>query len=213
MTYQDFAAGQQIAPNILQEKSHVNQNIVDNGVKCLGPETENSAKGQVGLKGVAHHGKQLTEQASPPRGGAPLQVEIAPTDNFDMEALYLEASEIAGQRLTANQQLVMAMANQMVYDDLHPVTKAKVDQVINASSSGLDIQRIAAKLLNQYRQQIRTAQQNYSDDLASLKNGIAEIAIPYQLKLHGKHLTNIQTLIVNQVKSEIDYLPEMSDLF
>ncbi|MEM9805534.1 MAG: hypothetical protein AAF959_09655 [Cyanobacteria bacterium P01_D01_bin.56] len=157
MADQNFAAEQQIAPNILQEQSPINQNIADNSVKYLEPETENSLKGQVGLKDVTHHGRQATTRANTPRHGAPLQVEIAPTGNFDMEALYLEASEIAGQRLTANQQLVMAMANQMVYDDLHPVTKAKVDQVINASSSGLDIQRIAAKLLNQYRQQMRTA--------------------------------------------------------
>ena len=84
-------------------------------------------------------------------------IELDPINRFDIEALYLEASEIAGQRLTASQQLVMALANQMGYEDLHPITKAKVDQVRHASETNLEIQRIATKLLNQYRQQMRIA--------------------------------------------------------
>lgn len=91
-------------------------------------------------------------------GNQKLQVEVDPIDKrLDIEALYLEASEIAGQRLTAGQQLVMAMANQMGYEDLHPSTKAKVDMVRSCAGSRIDIQKVAAKLLRQYRQQIGTS--------------------------------------------------------
>ncbi len=76
---------------------------------------------------------------------------------LDMEALYLEASEIAGQRLTAEQQLVMAIASQMGYEDLHPVTKAKVDQVRRAKAPTFDAQKVAADLLSQFRRKMQTA--------------------------------------------------------
>ncbi|MEM9090464.1 MAG: hypothetical protein AAGC93_17160 [Cyanobacteria bacterium P01_F01_bin.53] len=83
--------------------------------------------------------------------------EASPTEGLDMEALYLEASEIAGQRLTAGQQLVMAMASQMGYEDLHPVTKAKVDQVRSAAVPKFDAQKVATDLLSQFRQKTQVA--------------------------------------------------------
>ena len=83
--------------------------------------------------------------------------EVDHAKDLNLEALYLEASEIAGQRLTANQQVVMAMANQMGYEDLHPMTRAKVDKVRSAAAPKFDPQKIAADLLNQCRQQMQTA--------------------------------------------------------
>lgn len=84
-------------------------------------------------------------------------IEVDSADGMDMEALYLEASEIAGQRLTASQQVVMAMANQMTYEDLHPVTRAKVDQVRQAAVPKFDAQAVADRLLNQCRQRMQVA--------------------------------------------------------
>lgn len=95
-------------------------------------------------------GAELSDVAEQP-------VEVNPTAGLDMEALYLEASEIAGQRLTAGQQLVMAMANQMSYEDLHPMTRAKVDKVRSAAAPKFDAQQAATDLLNQFRQQMQTA--------------------------------------------------------
>lgn len=74
-----------------------------------------------------------------------------PADAFDMEAIYREASEIAGQRLTAGAQVVLAMASQMTYDDLHPETKAKVDKVRSASVPKFNAQAIATDLMSKYR--------------------------------------------------------------
>lgn len=78
--------------------------------------------------------------------------EVDPTAGLDMEALYREASEIAGQRLTAGAQVVLAMASQMSYDDLHPETKAKVDSVRSASSPKFNAQAIASDLMSRYRE-------------------------------------------------------------
>lgn len=88
--------------------------------------------------------------------GQPVE-EVNPTEGLDMEALYLEASEIAGQRLTAGQQVVMAMANQMGYEDLHPVTRAKVDKVRSAAAPKFDAQKVATDLLSQFRQKTQAA--------------------------------------------------------
>lgn len=82
---------------------------------------------------------------------------VDPTAEMDMEALYLEASEIAAQRLTAGEQVVMAMASQMTYEDLHPTTKAKVDQLREASIPKFNPQEVAANLLSQCRQQMAVA--------------------------------------------------------
>ncbi|MBT9316481.1 hypothetical protein IXB50_13710 [Leptothoe spongobia TAU-MAC 1115] len=100
-----------------------------------------------GIKAKGTRPGEITEQSK----------ELDPTAGLNLEALYLEASEIAGQRLTASQQVVMAMANQMSYEDLHPITRAKVDQVRNAANPKFDAQAIADRILNHYRQRIQTA--------------------------------------------------------
>lgn len=81
-------------------------------------------------------------------------VQVDPTAGMDMESLYLEASEIAAQRLTAGEQIVLAMADQMTYQDLHPKAKAKVDQVREASIPKFNPQAVAADLLSKCRQQV-----------------------------------------------------------
>lgn len=84
--------------------------------------------------------------------------EVDPTQGLDWEALYREASEIAGQRLTASKQVVLAMAEQMGYEDLHPETKAKVNRVREATAPKFNPQAIAADLLSKCReQQLQTA--------------------------------------------------------
>lgn len=83
--------------------------------------------------------------------------DINPTQGLDMEALYIEASEIAAQRLTAGKQVVMAMASKMTYEDLHPQAKAKVDRVRTASAPKFNAQEVADSLLSQFRQQMQTA--------------------------------------------------------
>ena len=85
--------------------------------------------------------------------GADFTAEAAdPTAAFDMEALYREASEIAGQRLTAGEQVVLAMASQMTYEDLHPETKAKVDNVRSSARPKFNAQAIASELMSKYRE-------------------------------------------------------------
>ena len=78
--------------------------------------------------------------------------EADPADAFDMEAIYREASEIAGQRLTAGEQVVLAMASQMSYEDLHPETKAKVDTVRSSARPKFNAQAIASDLMSRYRE-------------------------------------------------------------
>lgn len=78
--------------------------------------------------------------------------EVDPTASFDMEAIYREASEIAAQRLTAGEQVVLAMASQMSYEDLHPVTKAKVDDVRSSARPKFNAQAIASDLMSRYRE-------------------------------------------------------------
>ncbi|MEA5464888.1 hypothetical protein [Leptothoe sp. PORK10 BA2] len=82
-----------------------------------------------------------------------IEVEADPTQGLDMETLYREASEIAAQRLTASEQVVLALASQMDYNDLHPEAKAKVDQVREATVPKFDAQAVATDLLGQFRRQ------------------------------------------------------------
>ena len=82
-----------------------------------------------------------------------IEVETDPIQGLDMEALYREASDIAAQRLTASEQVVLALASQMQYEDLHPAAKAKVDQVREATVPKFNAQAVASDLLSQFRDQ------------------------------------------------------------
>lgn len=93
-----------------------------------------------------------------------IEVEADPTQGLDMETLYREASEIAAQRLTASEQVVLALASQMSYDDLHPEARAKVDQVREATVPKFNAQALATDLLGQFRSQRQApAEQSQSD--------------------------------------------------
>lgn len=83
--------------------------------------------------------------------------EIDLSQGLDMEALYREASEIAVERLTASERVVMAMASKMTYEDLHPEAKAKVDHVRTASVPKFNPHEVADSLLSQFRQQMQAA--------------------------------------------------------
>ena len=76
-----------------------------------------------------------------------------PCAGIDQEALYREASEVAACQMTMPQQVVLAMASQLTYDDLHPEAKAKVDSVRQAVAPKFQPQQIAAQLLEKIRQQ------------------------------------------------------------
>ncbi|CAN5625119.1 hypothetical protein BH23CYA1_BH23CYA1_07170 [soil metagenome] len=115
-----------------------------------------SAGGKIEGFAVSNSDAALTRSES---GGvdawsAPVpDVEVNPVQGLDLQALYREASELAGQRLTAGEQVVLAMASQMGYEDLHPDARAKVDNVRAATSPKFNPQQIAADLLSQCRQQ------------------------------------------------------------
>lgn len=76
-----------------------------------------------------------------------------PCSGIDHEELYLEASNLAAAQMTMGQQVVLAMASQMGYEDLHPVAKAKVDSLREATTPKFQPQAIAAQLLDKIRSQ------------------------------------------------------------
>ena len=79
------------------------------------------------------------------------------TDGLDLKVLHREASKIAAHRMTAGHHLVLAMAEQMTYEDLHPEARAEVDQVRTAGLPKFNPQELATDLLSQFRQQMQTA--------------------------------------------------------
>ena len=182
MSHQNSTVEQQIRPNVLQDQIGIKKDAYYAYLKHLGITAEKDSNGKAFLteaqaksirllrEHVIAGGKidefdihEALQSAIAVAGETALgdvadqPVEVNPTQDLNMEALYLEASEIAGQRLTASQQVVMAMANQMSYEDLHPTTRAKVDQVRAASAPKFNAQEVAANLLNQCRQQLQTA--------------------------------------------------------
>ena len=76
-----------------------------------------------------------------------------PCAGIDEEVLFREASEVAGSRMTMGERLVLQLAKQMSYEDLHPETKAKVDAVRQAANPKFQPEVMASQLLNKWRQQ------------------------------------------------------------
>ncbi|MEM9136502.1 MAG: hypothetical protein AAGB01_04035 [Cyanobacteria bacterium P01_F01_bin.42] len=76
-----------------------------------------------------------------------------PKEGLDLKVLHREASKIAAKRMTAGHHLVLAMAEQMTYEDLHPEARAEVDQVRTAGLPKFNPQELAIDLLGQLRQQ------------------------------------------------------------
>ncbi len=83
--------------------------------------------------------------------------QLDPTGDMDLQALHRQASKIAAHRMTAGHHLVLAMADQMTYEDLHPESKAQVDQVREATVPKFNAQAVATDLLSQFRSQRQTA--------------------------------------------------------
>jgi hypothetical protein len=79
--------------------------------------------------------------------------QVDPTGDLNLQALHREASKVAAHRMAAGHHLVLAMAEQMTYDDLHPESKAQVDQVREATVPKFNAQAMATELLNQFRSQ------------------------------------------------------------
>ncbi len=179
MTDQNSTVEHQIRPNALQEELGIKKDAYYAYLKQLGITAEKDSNGKAFLteaqansirllrKHVVDGGKieefdiheQHAAALAVSDGGdlsqmEPEQPKADPADGLDMEALYLEASEIAAQRLTAGEQVVMAMASQMGYEDLHPTARAKVDQVRSSAVPKFDPQEIAASLLSRCKQQM-----------------------------------------------------------
>lgn len=180
MTDQKSTVEQQIRPNILQDQLGIKKDAYYSYLKHLGIKAEKDSDGKAFLtegqansirllrQHVVDGGKieefdihKAIESALAVSDGGDLgqvqpeqQPKADPADGLDMEALYLEASEIAAQRLTAGEQVVMAMASQMGYEDLHPTARAKVDQVRSSAVPKFDPQEIAASLLSRCKQQM-----------------------------------------------------------
>lgn len=81
-----------------------------------------------------------------------------PAAGFDLDALMQEAANLAGHRMTLGTQLVAQLAAQMTYDDLPPDVKAKVDAVREAAMPSVQPGKLAADLLDQWRQRQHQAQ-------------------------------------------------------
>ena len=121
----------------------------------------------------------FTEHLAPATGGEPLQL-VTPehknglaqqksnqaglvdvdlvtgqgqTDGVDAmtQQLISGASALAAHKLTLPQQTVLALADQMQYDDLLPGDKAKVDAIQQACSPKGQAVAIASRILNQRR--------------------------------------------------------------
>lgn len=181
MGVQNSTVEQQIRPNSLQEELGIKKDAYYAYLKHLDIKAEKDSEGKAFLteaqanqiralrKHVVDGGKiedfqpemmALTianngeiESAKPEE---PVE-EIDPSQGLDMETLYIEASEIAAQRLTAGERVVMAMASQMSYEDLHPQARVKVDQVRASVSPKFNPQEIAANLLSKCKQQMAEA--------------------------------------------------------
>lgn len=81
-----------------------------------------------------------------------------PQEGLDLKMLHREASKLAAKRMTAGHHLVLAMAEQMTYEDLHPEAQAEVDQVREAGLPKFNPKELVTDLLSQFRQQqVQTA--------------------------------------------------------
>lgn len=175
MDNQNSVVDHQIRPNDLMEELGVKKDAYYAYIKQLGIKAEKDGNGKAFLteemansvRAIRAHveaGGKIEEFAvsnslATSKAGAVDAVgvdmpaaEADPADSFDMEAIYKEASEIAGQRLTAGEQVVLAMASQMSYEDLHPETKAKVDNVRSSARPKFNAQAIASDLMSKYRE-------------------------------------------------------------
>ena len=179
MTDQKSTVEQQIRPNILQDQLGIKKDAYYSYLKHLGITAEKDSDGKAFLtEGQANSIRLLRQHVvdggkieefdihkaiesalAVSDGGELSQVEpepvnVDPAEDLDMEMLYLKASKMAVQRLTAGEQVVAAMASQMTYEDLHPTVRAEVDRVREASVPKFNPQEVAANLLNQCRQQM-----------------------------------------------------------
>lgn len=165
-----------IRPESLMDELGIKKSVYYEDVKFLGLSLEKDENGKVFLNNdqanllrslrshVQKEGKRegfvvnqvssiaTTESDSMARSESCAEPE-EPCAGIDQELLYREASEVAACQMTIPQQVVLAMASQMTYEDLHPEAKAKVDSVRNAIAPKFQPQEIASKLLQQIRQQ------------------------------------------------------------
>ena len=186
MTDQKSTVEQQIRPNILQDQLGIKKDAYYAYLKHLNITAEKDSKGKAFLtpeqekliralrQPVVDGGKiedfeveiqpetALAVADSGEIGQLNGQPEdepqkVDPSQGMDMELLYREASAIAAQRLTASEQVVLAMASQMGYEDLHPDAQATVDRMRSATAPKFNAQEVAASLLSKCKQQMAVA--------------------------------------------------------
>lgn len=165
-----------IRPEALMDELGIKKSVYYEDVKFLGLSLEKDENGKVFLNNdqanllrslrshVQKEGKRegfvvnqvssiaTTESDSMARSESCAEPE-EPCAGIDQELLYREASEVAACQMTIPQQVVLAMASQMTYEDLHPETKAKVDAVRQATNPKFQPEAIAAQLLDKWRSQ------------------------------------------------------------
>lgn len=165
-----------IRPEALMEEQGIKKSVYYEDIKFLELTLEKDGNGKVFLnEEQANLVRQLRSHVNkagkregfkPASGGAiatadpnamasstPTPEPEDPCAGIDQEVLYREASEVAACQMTMPQQVVLAMASQMTYEDLHPAAQAKVDSVRQAVAPKFQPQEIASKLLQQIRQQ------------------------------------------------------------
>ncbi|NEP59026.1 MAG: hypothetical protein F6K31_18720 [Symploca sp. SIO2G7] len=82
------------------------------------------------------------------------EVHVDPSTDVDMQSLYLEASNIYAQHLTADRQLLMTMLNEMSYETMHPEARARVDKIREVAIPKFNPQAMVREFLSQ---QLQTA--------------------------------------------------------
>lgn len=95
-------------------------------------------------------GGSLAADQSGPFPSEPFTQE--PAGGFDMEALMREAAELAAHRMAYADHVKLQLASQMTYEDLPDDIRAKVDAVREAAVPSAQPGKIAANLLDQWRQ-------------------------------------------------------------
>ena len=165
-----------IRPETLMEELGIKKSVYYEDIKFLGLELEKDDNSKVFLKeDQANQVRALRSHVkiTGKRNGFEVQSggELATTEEgaiasethppeqedpcagFNEEALFLEAAELAGHRMTLGEQVVLSLANQMTYEDLPDSVKQKVDGVRNAAVPKFQPEAIASQLLSKWRSQ------------------------------------------------------------
>ena len=178
-----------IRPDDLQQELSIGRDAYYEDLKFLGIKAEKDSTGKAYLSDEqanlvralrshikntgkrdgfdVNNGNSLSEENSIVQAqgsdlGQPLQEVSAqqnPTADFDLKVLLSEAAELKGQQLAMADLVKLKLASQMTYEDLPETVRDKVDQLREAANPKFQVDRIAADLLQQWRQQRQQQQE------------------------------------------------------